>query len=78
MSKPTALLTPEQLQELLNGPAGTPPLHVQPNFDNPTSLHVYAIPTLVLSLTISTVALVVRMYTKLRIIRSLVVEDCKF
>ena len=76
MSTPTALLTLEQLRELLNEPAGTPPLHVQPNFDNPTSLHAYVVLTLVLSLTISTVAVIVRMYTKLRIIQSLVVEDC--
>lgn len=78
MATPTTQLTPAQLQKLLNGPAGTPPPHVQPNFDNPTSLHAYVIFTLVFIFTISTVAVAVRVYTKLRVIRSLVIEDCTF
>lgn len=71
-------LTPEQTQELLDGPAGTPPAGVSPNFENPPNLHVVLILTLTLALVFGTLAVIMRTHTKLLIIRSFVYEDCKF
>ena len=82
MAAPTQSLTPEQsqaaLQTLLNGPAGLPPAGVTPNLENPprnlTSIfHVTA--TLTLSFTAVTV--MIRIYTKRCVLRSMGYEDCR-
>ena len=77
MSIPTASLNPEKLQGLLNGPAGTPPPGAIPNFDNAPNLDVYLIVTISTCMTSAAVAVLLRMYTKIFIIRSLANEDCK-
>ena len=77
MAVPTTSLNSEKLQELLNGPAGTPPIGVMPNFDNPPSLEFYLIFTITVCVTLATVVVLLRMYTKIFIIRSLANEDCK-
>lgn len=62
--------TPQQEQALLHGPAMVPP-GVKLNFvDMPNSLSYYI-------LTISTCAILVRTYTKFRIIRKVGWDDCK-
>ncbi len=66
----------QQLQALLNGPAMAPPPAVEPNFVNPKNEFVYFVLTIVLTVTISTLALLVRMYTKISIIRKVGWEDC--
>lgn len=78
MATPTTAPTLEQLQALLNGPAGTPPAGVVPNFDNPPNLNAFLIVTLTLALTFGTLAILMRMYTKLFIVRSTAYEDCTF
>lgn len=81
MATPTITLTPEQsmaaLQRLLNGPAATPPAGVTPDFDDPPNQRLFVIAILVLCLTFSTLAVLMRMYTKLFLVRSLVPEDCE-
>ena len=73
---PTASLTPAQLQALLDGPAVSPPPGVIPNFVDPPSLYPQIIVTLVLTLSIATLAVIIRVYTKLHVIKAWHLEDC--
>ncbi|SLM40448.1 hypothetical protein LPUS_11260 [Lasallia pustulata] len=79
MATQTTTLTPEQsmvaLQALLNGPAMPPPPGVTPNFDHPLSAYPAQIVPLTLFITIATIAVLMRMYTKLFLVRSVVLED---
>lgn len=68
--------TTAPIQTLLNGPAGTPPAGVVPNFQDPPNLNAFLILTLTLVLTFGSLAVLMRMYTKLFIIRSVAYEDC--
>ena len=82
MASPTQSLTPEQsyaaLQTLLNGPAGVPPAGVLPNFENPQqNLALIFRFTTALTLGFATVAVVIRVYTKRCLIRSMGYEDCR-
>lgn len=81
MASPTTTSTPEQstaaLQVLLNAPAGTPPPGVIPNFNHAPNLAFYVPLTLSLCIGLSTLAILMRMYTKLFLIRSRALEDCK-
>ena len=77
MTAPSTSLSPEQLQSLLNGPAGTPPVGVIPNFNDPANLDAYVILTISVCMFLATVVVLLRMYTKLYITRSLAKEDCK-
>lgn len=81
MATNTSSPTPEQLnaklQQLLNGPAGKPPAGVTPNFVDPPNLDVIITLTIVLCITFATIAVFIRMYTKLLLVRSTVYEDCK-
>ena len=82
MAAPTQSLTPEQsqaaFQTLLNGPAGLPPAGVLPNFENPPQnlASVFRV-TAALALSFATVAVVIRVYTKRCLIRSMGYEDCR-
>ena len=78
MMTPSTSLNPEQLQELLNGPAGSPPVGVIPNLNDPPDLDTYVILTISVCMTLATVAVLLRMYTKISITRSLAYEDCKW
>ena len=78
MAAPMAAPNAEQLQTLLNGPAGSPPTGVVPNFHNPPNINAFLPLTLTLALTFGTSAICMRMYTKLFIIRSIDYEDCMF
>lgn len=78
MATVTTTPTPEQLQALMNGPAGKPPAGVLPNFQHPPNLNAFLSLTLTLVLTFGTLAILMRMYTKLFIIRSVAYEDCTF
>ena len=75
-------MSPEQtqaaLRTLLEGPAMSPPAGVAPNFDDPANLDIYVILTITLCVAFSTVAVVLRMYTKVFILRVLAWEDCGF
>ena len=77
MSGPTAVLSSQQLEDFLNGPAGPPPPGVKPNFDDPVNLNGLVISTLTLCLVFATLAVLMRIYTKLFLIRSWDYEDCE-
>ena len=67
----------EKMLALLNGPAGAPPPGMTPNLVNPPNLDAIIIPTLSLCITVTTIVVVIRLYSKLFLIRSIAYEDCK-
>lgn len=77
MSGSPAQLSPQELEALLNGPAGPPPPGLRPNFDDPANLNGLVFMTLTLCLVFATSAILMRTYTKLFLIRSWGYEDCK-
>lgn len=78
MATPSPNQSPEQLNaELLNGPAAKPPLGVVPNFVDPTTLNAAVITVVSICLVIGTLAVLIRSYTKLVLIKSIAYEDCK-
>lgn len=64
-----ASLTPEQRQSLLDGPALPPPPGVVPNFENPPNMRTLCVAVEITGFLIGTVALCIRMYTRIFIIR---------
>ncbi|RDL31441.1 uncharacterized protein BP5553_09650 [Venustampulla echinocandica] len=68
-------ISPAEYEALMNGPALHPPPGVTPNFDHPDTLSVYAVPTVALAISFSTLALAMRIYTQRRIARPLYWED---
>lgn len=81
MAAATTTLTAEQqlqlLQKLLNGPGMAPPPGVKPNFVNPPNLEKEFYIDLILCLTISVLVVAMRMWTKVRVMRKVMIEDCK-
>lgn len=79
----TAILSAQQeqqlqlLQKLLNGPAMAPPPGIKPNFVNPPNLEKEFYIDLILCLTISVLAVCMRVWTKARVMRKFQIEDCK-
>ena len=82
MATATVGMSPEQaqaaLRTLLEGPAMSPPAGVVPNFDDPANLDIYVTLTITLGVAFSSVAVILRMYTKVFILRVLAWEDCWF
>ena len=66
------------LEALLDGPAGTPPAGVQSNFDNPPNLNTIIIIIKTLGLTLATLALLIRIYTRHHLSHSMGYDDCIF
>ena len=77
MALPNVPLTPEQLQGLLNGPAEKPPAGTLPDFDDPSNMNHVQTVTLTLCISIATIALFLRMYTKVFLICKIAYEDCE-
>lgn len=79
MVTPNTTSTPEQLQAelqaILNGPAGVPPVGVTPNFHDPQNLNRVFAMALTLCVTSTTLAVLTRMYTKKFLIQSWAHED---
>ena len=75
-------MSPEQAQAalhtLLEGPAMSPPAGVAPNLHDPANPDVYVALTVTLCVAFATVAVILRMYTKVFILRVLAWEDCGF
>ena len=75
-------MSPEQtqaaLRTLLEGPAMSPPAGVVPDFDHPANLDIYVTLFNSLCFAFATVVVVLRMYTKVFILRVLSWEDCGF
>ncbi|KAL8819728.1 MAG: hypothetical protein Q9223_001916 [Gallowayella weberi] len=72
---PHGALPPATKQALLNGPAGKPPAGIQSNLDNPTTLDRTCIAVETFCLVITTISIIVRLYTKKYLIKSLALED---
>ena len=68
--------TPEQLQILLNGPALAPPPGVIPNFIDPPNLDRTGTVVQLITLIVSTLAIIMRIYTKARILHQIAGADC--
>ena len=66
------------LENLLNGPAAPPPAGITPNLENPpdqrVALHIVAI----LTISFSTCAVIIRIYTKRFVLRTMGYEDCRW
>ena len=71
--------TPEQLQieALLDGPAGLPPAGTLPNIHKAAALKNVFYLTIALSIAFSSSALLVRIYTKRFLLRSMGYDDCR-
>lgn len=65
-------------QAKLNGPAMAPPPGAVPNFVDPPNLDHIVILVLTLCMSFSTIAVLLRMYTKLFVLRKIAFEDCMF
>ena len=70
-------LSPEQLQAVLNGPALHPPPGVTPELDHPPSSSTETAAVLIVCLSIASVAVLMRVFTKTRIIRQVTFADCE-
>lgn len=68
--------TSQQTKALLEGPAAASPPGVESNFVDPENLSRYFVLTSVLAVAISTLATLMRMYTKIWIIQKVGWEDC--
>ena len=77
MSIPTTGLSPEQSAVFLNGPAGIPPKGMTPNFEDPPNHDSLVISTVTVCLVLTTLAIMIRIYTKAFLIRSIKYEDCE-
>lgn len=62
----------------LNGPAMDPPAGVDPNFINPSNLKIENLAVVTLCLVASTLVVAMRMWTKTRLVRKVVLDDCSF
>ena len=56
----------------------SPPAGVIPDFDHAPNLDIYVTMTITLCVIFATLAVLLRMYTKVFILRVLAWEDCKF
>ena len=72
-------LTAEQLQieALLNGPAGQPPAGTLPDFQKRAGLENVFWVTIALGFALPSLALLIRIYTRHFILRSIGYDDCK-
>ena len=82
MTTSTARTSPTQFQAelriLLGGPAMSPPAGVIPAFDHAPNLDIYVTMTITWCVIVATLAVLLRMYTKVFILRVLAWEDCVF
>lgn len=72
----TSTLSPEQLEALLDGPALAPPPGVIPRIENPRSLIATGWGVSVACIVVATAAILLRVFTKTRIIRQVNLADC--
>ena len=66
-----------QMETLLNGPAGPPPDDTLPDFQKSAGLKTVFEVTLFLCFTLPTLALLLRIYTRHFVLRSMGYDDCK-
>ena len=78
MSTNSSSATQLQREVLLNGPALQPPAGILPDFQKPAGLETVLWVTNVLSFTLPSAALLLRIYTKHFLLHSIGYDDCKF
>ena len=66
------------LRQMLEGPAMSPPAGAISNFHDPSNLDAFVALTVTLCMGIGTLAVALRLYTKVFILRVLAWEDCRF
>jgi hypothetical protein len=66
-----------EIEAFLNGPALSPPLGVAPDFSHPESISIYCIPITILGLSLTTLAVSARLYTRYFVIHNVGWEDCR-
>lgn len=71
-------MDPSQIEALLDGPAGPPPPGVVPNLENPPNKQSVGRGLLLTCLCLATVAVILRLYTKVIIMRQFRASDGKF
>ena len=72
------MVSPAEVRDyLLNLPALEPPPNVQANFVDPPIIRSQMLGVIISMLVLSTIAVAVRLYTKLVVIKILALEDCK-
>ena len=64
------------IEAILNGPALTPPAGVQPNFDNPANLDTIIIMIETIVLTLTSLAVLIRIYTRHHLSHPMGYDDC--
>ncbi|KAI1807881.1 hypothetical protein F4811DRAFT_503530 [Daldinia bambusicola] len=69
------LLSPEEQEVILDGPALSPPLGVTPNLENPSNNNSAAFAAMTLTLAAGTIAISFRAYSRIFITRKLFLED---
>lgn len=73
--------TPEQIQAkleaLLNGPASPPPAGTLPEFHKPASLNTVFYVNTTLCIAFSSLAVLIRIYTRGFLLRSMGYDDCE-
>ncbi|KAL4936754.1 hypothetical protein BDV06DRAFT_216421 [Aspergillus oleicola] len=69
-------LSPEQRQLLLDGPAGRPPPGQVSNLEDPPDLYIVGLWTLLVLWILCSLCFLIRLYTKVFIIRRIDISDC--
>ena len=70
------MMTPAEIKEWWNGPALRPPQGVTPEFLHPPNANLLHIIIVTICFILTTLAVSMRLYTKCRVIRQLLIEDC--
>lgn len=68
-------MTPEERQALMDRPAIPPPPGVISNFDNPESVRSWGLPLQIAILTIVTLLVAAWMFTKIKIVKKIFIDD---
>ena len=76
MESATTHLTPEEVQSLLDGPAGKPSAGVAPDFNVSSHLSLILFMIMVTFFAFATMIIVFRIYTKALLLKSIKSEDC--
>ena len=77
MTQPTLTVSQSQLRILLEEPTPTIPPGALVEFNNPCKQHGYVIWTFVLGLFLTTTVVVLRIFTKMYLVRSVEKQDCE-
>lgn len=69
-------LPPAVQQAILNGPAETPPEGVTPDFTDPPNGNREALAIIIVCMTLATLAVIGRLYSRAVLVKKLHIEDC--